>query len=546
MPAQRISILGTESTGKTVLLAALTHTLSSAGTLPRITTESTATRYYTASVMDALELGNWPASTAAGTRKNLRWDWHDKSQDVHTLHTFDCAGQDFRAIFEAEFEADPNNDTPATRAASSELNAQQLDLRKEIFSSDLILLLFNLQSAVELRGKLEKNTARLELSFAPAAAIRRLCAAGIATYVIFTQADRYEKILQSEWGGDISRALTELLPQFYIALHDTGTPVAVVSAIETEMRNGALFPKVGCKLGVLANVVESIDNFLIKNKDAANLRYAENEKRKTADAWARERSEAIRWKKPFVIRFLNLEMRHIPAGAFAMGSPADEPERSKDETCRRVTLSKAFYLGKTAVTQGQWKMLMGNNPSSFADLGDSAPVENVSWDDAMEFCKKLTDIGRAAGGLPDGYIYTLPTEAQWEYACRAGTTGPFNTGLNLTTVQANYDGNYSYNGNAKGISRKRTVLVGTFQPNAWGFYEMHGNVLEWCLDWYGAYSVIDEKDPKGPLNGSSRILRGGSWLFNARSCRSAHRASNSQSYRDSIIGFRLALVSTAG
>jgi formylglycine-generating enzyme required for sulfatase activity len=135
--------------------------------------------------------------------------------------------------------------------------------------------------------------------------------------------------------------------------------------------------------------------------------------------------------------------------------------------------------------------------------------------------------------------YRLPTEVEWEYACRAGTTTPFNTGNNITTSQANYDGDYPYNGNAKGIYRERTTPVGSFQPNAWGLYDMHGNVWEWCWDWYGNYSSGAQTDPIGASSGSYRVLRGGSWSYYALNLRSALRGLDSPSYRNFVIGFRL-------
>ncbi|MDR3228612.1 MAG: hypothetical protein LBT53_04280 [Puniceicoccales bacterium] len=282
MPAQRIRILGTQSSGKTVLLAALTHRLSSTVVSPRITSENIATHRYTAGVMDALENGNWPPSTAVGLRQELRWLWHDADNDAHELLTFDCAGQDFRAIFEAEAdtnnaqqpalhksqdddEADAQTDgdfgalqfvlrgIPAQRPISisnpvsisnnNGLNAQQLALREAFFSSDLVLLLFNFQEALDIYGKPGKNQARIEVEIAPAIAIRRLRAAGITVYIILTQADRYRERVEREWKGNYSEALHAVLPQLFLAALETGTPYAVVSAVETEERDGKILPK---------------------------------------------------------------------------------------------------------------------------------------------------------------------------------------------------------------------------------------------------------------------------------------------------------------
>jgi formylglycine-generating enzyme required for sulfatase activity len=236
-----------------------------------------------------------------------------------------------------------------------------------------------------------------------------------------------------------------------------------------------------------------------------------------------------------------IEMIWIAPGSFQMGSPTSESGRSGDEAQHRVTLAKGYWLGKYEVTQGQWQAVMGSNPSSFKNAGSNAPVENVSWEDAQAFCKKLTDRERAAGRLPAGYEYSLPTEAQWEYACRAGTTGTFSYGNDLDSSMANFDGNYPYGNGRKGQYRQTTVAVGSFRPNAWGLYDMHGNVWEWCNDWYGDYPSGAVTDPTGPVGASSRVFRGGCWDYSATSCRSANRGNGDPGGRYNILGFRLAL-----
>jgi formylglycine-generating enzyme required for sulfatase activity len=244
-----------------------------------------------------------------------------------------------------------------------------------------------------------------------------------------------------------------------------------------------------------------------------------------------------------------LEMLPVAAGSFTMGSPSSEPDRGSDEAQHRVRITRPYWLGKYEVTQAQWQAVMGRAPSRVK--GALRPVENVSWDDAVEFCAKLTNQERAAGRLPAGYRYTLPTEAEWEYACRAGTTTPFSTGNNLTTYQANYDGNYPYTWHAKGKNRKATTNVGSFPANAWGFYDMHGNVEEWCRDWYKTSPAGGddpyETSPAGgdDLYGSGRVSRGGSWFDGARYCRSAGRGCVGLGGRSSNLGFRLALRSVA-
>ena len=228
-----------------------------------------------------------------------------------------------------------------------------------------------------------------------------------------------------------------------------------------------------------------------------------------------------------VIADLDIELIWIKPGTFTMGSPADEPGRNKAEGPQsRVTLTHGFWLGRTEVTQSQYEAITGMNPSRFRHAAKLAPVEEVSWLDAMEYCRLLTARERAAGRLPDGHVFTLPTEAQWEYACRAGTTGAF---------AGNPDAMAWYKSN----SGDTTHPVGLKLSNAWGLHDMYGNVLEWCHDWYGNYPRGERADPAGPESGYFRIARGGSWRVDV--FRSASRAGGSPGRRDYTMGFRLAL-----
>ena len=208
-----------------------------------------------------------------------------------------------------------------------------------------------------------------------------------------------------------------------------------------------------------------------------------------------------------------------PPGSFTMGSPRDEDEREDDETQHRVTLTKGFWLGQYEVTQVQWQAVMGGNPSSFRG-DDDRPVERVSWEDCQKFVEKCNAVVK-------NVRFVLPTEAQWEYACRAGSTGPFAGTGNLAEM-----GWCSYNGGEK------THPVGQKKPNAWNLYDMHGNVCEWCADWYGTYEG-DSTDPTGPASGESRVLRGGGWDNGTRDCRSASRNWFWPGSRYYDIGFRL-------
>jgi formylglycine-generating enzyme len=225
--------------------------------------------------------------------------------------------------------------------------------------------------------------------------------------------------------------------------------------------------------------------------------------------------------------------RWILPGTFLMGSPKSEPERYDDETQHPVTLTQGYWLADTACTQALWEAVMGENPAYFKDDANN-PVERVSWDDVQQFIDKLN-------GLIPTLNARLPTEAQWEYACRAGTTTPFSFGKNITPEQVNYNGNYPYAGGKEGLYRKKTVPVKSLPLNPWGLFEMHGNVWEWCSDWFVSdYPTESVVDPEGPPSGASRVLRGGSWDDFGRYVRSAHRIRHQPGYR-SAVGFRLSL-----
>ena len=187
-------------------------------------------------------------------------------------------------------------------------------------------------------------------------------------------------------------------------------------------------------------------------------------------------------------------------------------------------------MGVHLVTQEQWQAVMGNNPSHFK--GDkNLPVEQVSWNDCQEFIKKLRE--------KDKKPYRLPSEAEWEFSCRAGTTTPFHFGETISTDQANYDGTFTYGNGRKGVNRGKTTPVGSFPANAWGLHDMHGNLWEWCQDWFGDYPQKDVVDPQGAEKGEFRVLRGGSWYFNPEDCRSAYRRRYLPGSRDYNRGFRL-------
>jgi len=229
-----------------------------------------------------------------------------------------------------------------------------------------------------------------------------------------------------------------------------------------------------------------------------------------------------------------------------MGSPNDEPERDDDESPQHEVTLSDFFIARYPITQAQWRVVaalaqinleLDPDPSDFK--GENRPVENVSWHDAVEFCARLS--------VQTGREYDLPTEAEWEYACRAGTSTPFHFGEMITTDLANYDGDFTYNDGPKGVSRGETTLVGSFPANAWGLYDLHGNVWEWCADhWHSDYT---DKPDGSKANGNApwlsedeeaeRSLRGGSWLNYPGLSRSALRPHNHPDGRHDDIGFRI-------
>ena len=228
-----------------------------------------------------------------------------------------------------------------------------------------------------------------------------------------------------------------------------------------------------------------------------------------------------------------IEFVRIEPGTFTMGSPKGEVGRGSDERQREVTISAPYWLAKCPVTNAQYRDFVEATGHRAPNRWDDAqfshpdqPVVGVSWWDASEFCRWIE--GR------------LPTEAQWEYACRAGTTTPFaiGDGNNISSELANFDGNCPYGDAKKGPSLQQPSLVGTYEPNAWGLHDMHGNVWEWCLDWYGAYQDGNVTDPEGPMFGAGRLLRGGAWSWDGRRCRSASRFRFWTGIRIAFLGFR--------
>jgi formylglycine-generating enzyme required for sulfatase activity len=290
--------------------------------------------------------------------------------------------------------------------------------------------------------------------------------------------------------------------------------------------------------------------------------------------WAIKRIGPEKDWPPEIENSIGMKLVPIPPGTFTMGSPRGEAGRGSDEEQHEVEITQEFWLGVHEVTQRQFKEVMGYNPSYFsrdgkgkegvtsdwkpaggkekvpADTGNF-PVEHVSWEEAKEFCEKLSNRPEEKRG---GRKYRLPSEAEWEYSCRGGAPSYqiFHLGNSLSSQQANFDSAHPFdstpiprNGGAdKATPLHRTCKVGSYEKNRFGLYDMHGNVSEWCEDWYGwdYYGGSPRKDPPGPSDGDLRVFRGGSWLINRSNCRSAHRTRHPPGSRCHYLGFRVALV----
>jgi len=237
---------------------------------------------------------------------------------------------------------------------------------------------------------------------------------------------------------------------------------------------------------------------------------------------------------------IGMKLALVEAGKFKMGSPSSEKERGNDERMHRVKLTQPFYLGVNEITQGQWQEVMNSEPwkgKTFVEEGSDYPATHVDWNEAVKFCAELTKMERAAGRIGDSQQYRLPTEAEWEYACRAGSTTCFSFGDDPAKL-----GRYAWNNeNTYDRDERYAHRVGLKKPNAWGLYDMHCNVWEWCSDWYGDYPDGRAKDPLGATAGSYRVIRGGGWLDYPPNARSANRFKSAPDHSSSKIGLRVVL-----
>ncbi|MFM8277479.1 MAG: SUMF1/EgtB/PvdO family nonheme iron enzyme, partial [Cyanobium sp.] len=415
---------------------------------------------------------------------------------------------------------------------------------------------------------------------AAAASTAGTSAAGRATATTTTGASPSAQQASSPWSSLSLPRLPAAL-RSSLAAWSPFAPLATVRRWVTDSQGGALLTA-SARPATARILSPDLAPVLAESEPAAAMPPAELIRRPLTVTTAQLRLAGNQWRvERQELRVLSVEeplgngvslrLIEIPAGSFLMGSPNDEPERSVNEGPQHVVRLEAFLMGQTPITQAQWREVAGwtprdgehwghqleANPSRFqaknaADeqretygvfrllegetSADQRPVERVSWEDAMEFCRRLSQ--------HTGRRYSLPSEAQWEYACRAGSSTPFHCGDTLTTDLANYDGNAIYANGPKGANRQQTTPVSHFPANAWGLHDMHGNVWEWCADqWHGTYEGapddgrpwIDEKTDEKRY----RLLRGGSWCFVPRACRSASRDNDLPERRNVLVGLRV-------
>ena len=369
--------------------------------------------------------------------------------------------------------------------------------------------------------------------------------------------DLFKMVVESYIGSlrAMEQDRSELVPEFAVdialGLARLSNPIWAEQmldfALESWLNSRYLFPKNGKeKFDLVTENLLPLDQEFMTKVNRCMVDLAEDKKESLSDNVTNSITEVPileippkalelpRQKIEDLGNGIELEMIYVPGGSFLMGSPKDEEARNSNESPQHEVILQAFYMSKYPITQNQYQAIMGNNPSSFE--GESRPVEYVNWYDATEFCQKLSS--------KTGDVYVLPSESQWEYACRAGTVTPFYFQDTITSELVNYNANHPYGDAPKGEYRQETTDVGIFPPNAFGLYDMHGNVSEWCQDvWHNSYkgAPIDGSAWESGRSNSYRLLRGGNWSDGSRYCRSAGRVYAHADIRSNGKGFRIIL-----
>ena len=502
---KKVAIVGVEGSGKTVMLAGLGELYSKPDEQGYfLSPKNFATASYVADKIARMRQGEWPTATAEDVLQGLDWsirrkgDGSGRPQDVCEVSCLDFAGEVYRAAFGIRAESADN------------LSSEAESLKSYVQDADDVIVLINLRDIIVngIRDKRVQESLWITKSILQYALESRSGRKEPRAALVLTQADSYADTIRA--CGGAKGVLEEYLRD--VANNYGWLDIFAVSAVDKTSldADGNVKPAPDFTSEGLTPLL----TWILGGADVAS--YDVSQDPKLGDTKTITLPGGAAMEMVWCPATTSEEWKHISRGDdfFWMGSSTFETGRYSDEVQHRVTLTRGFWMGRYEVTQRQWISVMGNNPSHFK--GDNRPVEQVSWDCCQEFIRKVNASGRVA--------VALPTAAQWEYACRAGTTTPFNSGSTQSVCGVNYDG-------------KETTDVGSYSPNSWGLYDMHGNVWEWCADWYGEYTG-DATDPRGPVSGVDRIYRGGRW-YNVQGCRSANRNRGEPGYRSGNIGFRL-------
>ncbi len=479
----KVAIVGVEGSGKTVLMASLSECYGKISDgEPFLMPENQAAYLFMNQVPHRLRVDReWPGATGIDVLRTMKWTFRDGYKVLKTIEMLDYPGELYRLAF---------GERTAEEVAAH--RAELDEFLEHLTDADTLIVLFNLAD-MENQGVNARNAETVWITrgiFDYAAKLPNLK----HRHLVFTQADRYADALQA--AGGAAGLFVQKLPMLKM-LHPnlSVTAIAAVDSMDGEGR-----PKQGYSSG--------------NCRELMRLILAE-----------RENQNPVNTRNVDLGGGVSIELIWCPPGNFQMGSSTQEKDRRQDEVQHSVTLTKGFWIGKTEVTQAQWEHVMKSNPSHFRDA--MSPVDRVSWADCWGYIKRLNEIFRGKG---DEAFFRLPTEAEWEYACRAGSTGTY-----AGTGHLDEMGWYLNN------SGHRPHPVGEKMPNAWGLYDMHGNVWEWCQDWHGDYRTLNSVDPARPLTGVSGVFRGGGWGSVAGDCRSANRGWRWPDNRYNVVGFRLVL-----
>ena len=488
-----IAIIGLEGSGKTVLMTVLAKKLSTSPTAGGYMDPiGTQTMKRVESTWAALQRGEWPLSTSPGEMFNLTWKMYiqrDAQQVEADVRLIDIAGQDTRMLFGGD-------------DFRSETREHLKPLVEYISNASVVLFVLNIKDYIAETDEERRIDNQVVLK----SALDQLSGSK-NILLVFAQYDQYEAFVNEN--GGLDAFCKEYLPYIYNSYISTekkvfGTariPMLCISAVnDTQIKINE--DGIACRIPVPNFSSRGLEELCRWIVEKVSVLY---EKSLPAGQRLVHTADGIQYA-----------FRWCPSGTFMMGSPSSEYGHDSGEKQHQVTLTKGFWMLETQVTQAMWKSVMGNNPSDRA--GSNLPVVCVNWNDCQEFCRKLSSKIRMK--------ISLPTEAQWEYACRAGTTGP-------------YAGEIHSMGWCGYLLFGSIHPVGQKNPNAWGLYDMHGNVFEWCQDWEGDYPYDSVINPTGPNSGSKRILRGGCWFDLAVDCRSAYRFSNTVDSRYGHQGFRV-------